>query len=795
MAKLSRQLRVRLLSCILLVILTPFDSLAHKEVVHVNLAIEAYELLRMQYPVIENTSMNTYVGPDPWVGCDLLPWSSGFITTGAYREDCEDPAWNHGEIFGVHPSATHFWDADAGDGSRINLCIPTCYDYENAYETALRYVNGGFPFMMSTQLRSPTGQFPLELVAFGGPLNGHVARFVNTIGQTSFYFSYSSLVQLFQTGVVTCETADYAWWPGLEAWGSVYNEQFVLSADVRQRLAFTFLGRIAHLLGDMSVPAHAHNDPHPPNILGFGNPDLYEDFMGTHFTDCFSDPPYPGLTCWDAVNAGRQGPLLDGYDAIPSQQAQRIIRYLFYCVNQVADRFPSNDVNGDPSYSTSYYEDDYSVLNIIQEITHPLTAGSVEPYEVNKYAFRFVIRAIAGLYYWFAAETGLIRRIVVKNDFNGSDVTVNFQSYPSGTTFSFPEFATLVVSTETPQTYGGYGRFFSKWLRLNPDGTQSGTNNTVTWNTWVSGNHTYVARFNREFNIALADAQYIEQGGSGGMYRVNSGAPVLTWSGTFIENVSSPILLEAPPSGEWMFAEWSDNHPDKYANPRNFTPPGHTTLSATFKKHLASNSTIATATNNQRKIAQSEQGVFCLVYESGNRIWFTRSNDAVNWSPEVCISNGVAGTDNHKYPSIVVKSEVANIVWQHQSGYGAFGEGKIFLRRYAIGLDSWGTTQQIGIFNDYPEDFALTPVIAAHYLSVDGTQDIKMVAWNDPYGIKIRSNDNGTWGSVGTVPGTHSNCYYPSILNYNSIAYALCWEDKTTETVEYVEPYYVSGWA
>ena len=191
------------------------------------------------------------------------------------------------------------------------------------------------------------------------------------------------------------------------------------------------------------------------------------------------------------------------------------------------------------------------------------------------------------------------------------------------------------------------------------------------------------------------------------------------------------------------------------------------------KPPLTSNSPTATATNNQRKIAQSEQGVFCLVYESDGRIWFTRSNDAVNWSPEVCISNGVAGTDNHKYPSIVVKSEVANIVWQHEIGSGAFGVGKIFLRRYAIALDSWGTTQQIGQYN-FPENVVSTPVIAANNLSIDGTQDNKRVAWNDPYGIKIRNNNNGTWGGVGTVPGTHSNCYYPSIINYNGGHYGLC---------------------
>ncbi len=43
-------------------------------------------------------------------------------------------------------------------------------------------------------------------------------------------------------------------------------------------LAYYYLGRAAHLLADMSVPAHVHLDLHPPII----NPDHYEDFVGDH---------------------------------------------------------------------------------------------------------------------------------------------------------------------------------------------------------------------------------------------------------------------------------------------------------------------------------------------------------------------------------------------------------------------------------------------------------------------------------------------------------------------------------
>lgn len=90
---------------------------------------------------------------------------------------------------------------------------------------------------------------------------------------------------------------------------------------------------------------------------------------------------------WDAANAARQGHLVNVYKTVHSNDEINRIRYLFYTVNQIADRFPSSYVRGDNAYSTNYNGDDYSVLNLIQEINHSYDAGSAEPYQVNKYAF------------------------------------------------------------------------------------------------------------------------------------------------------------------------------------------------------------------------------------------------------------------------------------------------------------------------------------------------------------------------------------------------------------------------
>ena len=104
----------------------------------------------------------------------------------------------------------------------------------------------------------------------------------------------------------------------------------------------------------------------------------------------------------------------------------------------------------------------------------------------------------------------------------------------------------------------------------------------------------------------------------------------------------------------------------------------NTTVTAQYKGHLLTTSTTGTATNNQRKMGESEQGVFCLVYESGNRIWFSRSSDAVNWSQDIPISDQSSGNAN-AYPSIVVKNNMVNVVWQSIDWWGPPFYGNVYI--------------------------------------------------------------------------------------------------------------------
>ena len=108
--------------------------------------------------------------------------------------------------------------------------------------------------------------------------------------------------------------------------------------------AYEYLGHIAHLLGDLSIPTHAHGDAH---VDAFNDHDPYEEWM----SDAVDDKPLP-LT-QDEMNALRaaeanDGPgLLDGpleNDVPPGVDP---LYYLLYTTNQLSDFFASRDVDGD----------------------------------------------------------------------------------------------------------------------------------------------------------------------------------------------------------------------------------------------------------------------------------------------------------------------------------------------------------------------------------------------------------------------------------------------------------------
>ncbi len=289
-----------------------------------------------------------------------------------------------------------------------------------------------------------------------------------TIQHNGIGFRYNSLIDFYKTGRVTivgyyeCGT-NPARWINENLRPALVPTNIIMPQAWRDVFVWEILGRIAHLIGDMAVPAHAHNDPHVPIVL---DSDMYEDFMEEHYDDTWYELPFLEPVGWNANYAYLvQGDFLNVYNNVQSIDYTRILRYLFYTTNQIADRFPSNDYNGDANYSTNFNGDDYSVLNIIQQINHPFIAGSITPFEINKYAFLFAMRAIAGLYYWFTMETDLLQNTLVQNSFGGGNVRVNSTIYSNG--YRIPAWNPQTSTLEAvDQVFNGRTLLFQNWQKI-----------------------------------------------------------------------------------------------------------------------------------------------------------------------------------------------------------------------------------------------------------------------------------------------------------------------------------------
>lgn len=141
----------------------------------------------------------------------------------------------------------------------------------------------------------------------------------------------------------------------------------------------------------MSVPAHVHNDPHPPT-----NPDFYENYMSKPWN----------YYQWTFQNALDQGGVI-----IPN--SSNPLKSLFYPVAQIANFFSSNDVDGN---DTNGINDSFQLYPGLSEMLQNLNNEFNGPPDktiqwlsgTSDYAFVYGIRAIAGLLLWIADECNLI---------------------------------------------------------------------------------------------------------------------------------------------------------------------------------------------------------------------------------------------------------------------------------------------------------------------------------------------------------------------------------------------------
>ena len=351
---------------------------AHGEGVHQHMVREAYKLLK------------TFIGQDiremkDHVGYNEVGYGAfnpgNLIVIGAHREDAEDVVYG---FSGLNTTNTHFWDPDEGDGS--HFISPTGGSYHNAYEKALLFINSGY-------------DLNIELILYGFPTEANGSGFCAT-QRAILTFHYNSLMDMYKNKNIY--VTKVSWQTGGQ---TIYNNPIKFLQNHWSLLnsgtyngffglvSFEILGRVCHLLGDMTVPAHTHNDPHPAPV----NPDSYEEWMNQ-----------PSIyNQWTYLNAVTQGGLIN------STLNSNPLKYLFYPTAQIASFFGSSDIDGN---NGSGINDPFSFYAGLPEMIQQLnsTFGGPTPHtfipltDISNYSFVYGIRAIAGLLYWFAKEADLL---------------------------------------------------------------------------------------------------------------------------------------------------------------------------------------------------------------------------------------------------------------------------------------------------------------------------------------------------------------------------------------------------
>lgn len=208
------------------------------------------------------------------------------------------------------------------------------------------------------------------------------------------------------------------------------DEQYNILNNQNPNLEYEYIGRVIHLIADMAVPAHVHNDNHGPYCYdwctswSFSNCDQYE---GWDFNGPFWEPNGEGgylrnnldNVYWDAELALEEyGGLLN----IPSDYTDNDFLFdLFYSINQVTDMFASDDIDGDldehPDHPFTNYpfiqEMKYKFINeILPEFPDIQSAHEIvdngEREAIRDFCIPTAIRGVATFLEWYAVNHNFI---------------------------------------------------------------------------------------------------------------------------------------------------------------------------------------------------------------------------------------------------------------------------------------------------------------------------------------------------------------------------------------------------
>lgn len=440
---------IKLFILFFLIFLFYSTSLAHKECTHQYIVREAVKLLQMQMG--QGTFFGNWVGDtERQCNSNAAGMDRGKIVAGAWNEDYYDLVYLHGHptpivsfikntgilypIAATYHSAvvstTHFWNVDGGDNVLTNLSSKYSWldglvsdklkNVPNALTKAEKYAYGTFNFMYLHPVHSSARAYYFR---FDGLLN----MYQNNRLWVNAYYNYIGS----RIGRNFWRYLDYGNFP-----------------PTREIFSYNILGRIAHLLSDMGVPAHVHNDEHGSWSDPFEDIMRYENAPWYRKGDCekliltspmITPDDTPGnpdfVERWSAKSVFyEKGGLINPYCNKPNDWTP--IKFLMYTTAQIADFFPSNRVDGNEIYEDvgeiNTQIDFAKALNppTLKSQYHNISMDDLE--KIRDITFPYVIRAVAGLLYWFAKETNQVTtcqdyRVLFPQSFE--DVIVNGINY------------------------------------------------------------------------------------------------------------------------------------------------------------------------------------------------------------------------------------------------------------------------------------------------------------------------------------------------------------------------------
>jgi hypothetical protein len=406
---------------VLLIIAFCSPLYAHKEPTHQYIIKEAYSLLvhhlGTSIPEFDKHILG-YNGLCTEGEFDNLAdfhWQYSTVAGGAWSEDIQDPIrfMHEKDIFfglgkGSLTSINHFWDPDSknpqyNESFRLTLNHnPWPYSW---WDFSVCSMAHNLDFYIDTDLMAyKKAIIYLGIKEYKPKITDYA--FFTCKGQSimsPIYFGYS-----------------------LSDW---YHDYFQYGDTVLQNrkkdIIYQFIGRVCHLLGDMSIPAHVHCDEHGLWHDPYEDAMNYKEWDGNKMSPCIDEDKnissaQERVEFWNAEKIfSEKGSIVNPW-CYPADQNP--YWFLFYTTAQIADHFASNRSNGD---------DDYQHIGEIDDILsfdrNAIQKGPVETFfypgnpEASGYAhkeedllairditFPYVIRATAGLLYLFATEFGLI---------------------------------------------------------------------------------------------------------------------------------------------------------------------------------------------------------------------------------------------------------------------------------------------------------------------------------------------------------------------------------------------------